>query len=77
MLSEEGKEKLNSLLIKLKAMETVYKSADEPAIAQIWLAILELLLKMDDMERRLKALELRTRTNLLPSNSVIQDLKNY
>ncbi len=77
MLSEEGKEKLNRLLIELKAKEEVYKNAEEPAIAQIWLAILELLFKMDEMEKRLRVLELRTRTQSMATSSLIEDLKNY
>ncbi len=77
MLSEEGRQKLNQLLIALKAKENIYKSADEPAIAQIWLAILEILFKMDEMEKRIRTLELKTRAQLLSPHPVIQDLKNY
>lgn len=77
MLSEEGKERLNTLLMELKTKEKIYKNADEPAIAQLWLAILELLKKMESMEKRLHALEIRTRSQFLTAGSVIQDLKNY
>ena len=76
-MSDKGREKLNELLLKLKAKEEVYKSAEEPAIAQIWLAILELLMKLDEMDRRLRAIEIKSRVQLLPTTSVIHDLKNY
>ncbi len=49
--------KLEKLLKRTKTYEDAYKSADNPAMAQLWVAMSEMFYQMERMNARLRNIE--------------------
>lgn len=56
-LDQELVRKLEKLLKRTKSYEKAYKSADNPAMAQLWVAAAEMFYQMDRMNARLRRIE--------------------
>lgn len=56
-LDRELVRKLEKLLKRTKTYEKAYKGADNPAMAQIWVAVAEMFYQMERMNARIRKLE--------------------
>ncbi len=63
-LDPELVRKLEKLLKRTKTYEDAYKSADTPAMAQVWVAMAEMFSQMERMNARIRKLE-QTQQELL------------
>ncbi len=74
-LDVEKKKQLVSLLSRIQRYEGVYQHAEEPAIAQIWMALLDLSSRLERLEKKVRKLEIKLAS--VSSGSLLEDLKNY
>ncbi len=74
-LDVEKKKQLVSLLSRIQRYESVYQHAEEPAIAQIWVTLLELSSRLERLEKKVRKLEIKLAS--VSSGSLVEDLKNY
>lgn len=56
-LDSELVRKLEKLLKRTKTYENAYKSADNPAMAQLWVAMAEMFYQMERMNARMRKME--------------------
>lgn len=56
-LDQELVRKLEKLLKRTKTYEDAYRQADNPAMAQMWVAVAEMFYQMERMNARMRSLE--------------------
>ncbi len=74
-LGESKQRVLLNLLASIAKHEEAYEKSEEPAIAQLWVAILELAERMERLERKIRKMEMKLA--MFSAGSVVEDLKNY
>lgn len=75
-IDRESAEKLNDVIISALKHRRAYDSASDPALAQLWLAFLELYKRQVVLERKLAEHEEKI-FGKRKSDSFLKDLDNY
>lgn len=73
-LDQELVRKLEKLLKRTKTYESAYKSADNPALAQLWVAVAEMYYQNERMNARLRKME-RTQQQLIEKLDGVEEKK--
>lgn len=76
-LDSKSQENLKKILTMIIPYRPFYENAKDPANAQLWMAITELLKKIEFLEKKIENLEKKLSNEEDDKRSVLEDLDNY